>query len=367
MKGFSCIHGFIICVAPCILGKIEERVLKGKGIMRILYLIVGIILLSLFLIDLIWTTLWVDGRIGPVSGPMSRNIWKFVRNTSDSNSFWMSLSAPFILLATLLTWIGLMWLGWTFIFSLDPTSISDTINGGSITWYERFYYIGYSIFTLGNGNYAPKEGFWQIMTTFVSGSGMMFLTFGVSYILNIVNAVVEKRSFATDLTSIAESSEDLLELGWNGKDFSRLNAYFMTVSESISSLTQKHKAYPLLFYYHSTNPDEAVVNSLSIIDDTITLFYYGLDQDVEINAIFLKGIYESTTSYIEYAEEVYNISEHKDALEFPDFDRLRDLGIPVVDEETYKENIEHLDRRRHLLAGLMDANGRIHEASAKES
>jgi len=365
MKGFSHTCGFIICIAPCILGKIKERILKGKRTMRILYLIVGIILLSLFLIDLIWTSLWIDGRIGPVSGPMSRNIWKFVRDISNSNSFWMSLSAPFILIVTLLTWIALMWLGWTFIFSLDPTSISDTINGGSIAWYERFYYVGYSIFTLGNGNYAPKEGFWQIMTTFVSGFGMMFLTFGVSYILNIINAVVEKRSFATDLTSIAESSEDLLEMGWNGKDFSRLNAYFMTISESLSSLTQKHKAYPLLFYYHSTNPDEAIVNSLSIIDDTITLFEYGMSRDVEINAIFLQGIYASITTYIEYAEEVYNISEHEEPLDLPDFDRLHELGMPVVDAETYKENIKHLDRRRHLLAGLMDANGRKHEASAK--
>jgi len=331
--------------------------------MKIFYLILGIVLLILFLIDIIWTSLWVDGRIGPLSGPISRGIWKFVRNISNSNSYWMSLTAPLILVATLMIWVALMWTGWTLIFSIDPTSISSTINGGSIAWYERVYYVGYSLFTLGTGNYAPKEGFWQVTTTFVSGFGMMFLTFGVSYILNIVSSVVEKRSFATDLTGIATSSEELLELGWNGEDFSRLNAYFMTISDNVSSLTQQHKAYPLLFYYHSTNPEEAVVNSLSIIDDTITLFEYGLEGDVEINTMFLRSIQASITSYIENAEEVYNISEHEEPLDIPDFEKLRDVGIPVIPEEEYKEKIEHLDRRRRMLTGLMEANGRRHKAS----
>lgn len=205
---------------------------------KIILLILGIALIGITLIDIVWTTLWVNGRIGPLSGPVSRNVWTFIRKVTDGNSTWMSLTGPFILLITLLMWISFLWVGWTLIFTIDPTAITDTIRGGDISFGERFYFVGYSLFTLGNGNYAPREGEWQIIAVLVSGVGMLFLTFGVSYILNIVNAVVQKRSFATDITGIANSPEELIEKGWNGEDFSRLNRLFISISNDLSSLTQ---------------------------------------------------------------------------------------------------------------------------------
>lgn len=328
---------------------------------KIFYLILGIALIGLTLVDIVWTTLWVNGKVGPLSGPVSRNIWRFIRNITDGDSKWMSLTGPFILVVTLLLWISFLWLGWTLIFSVDPTSISDTINGGEISWGERFYFIGYSLFTLGNGNYAPKEGIWQIITVFVSGVGMLFLTFGVSYILNIVNAVVQKRSFATDITGIANSPEELLEMGWNGKDFSRLNRFFISISNNLSSMTQQHKAYPLLFYYHSTDTEEATANSISILDETITILKYGVDREVDINPIFIESLRSSITSYIENSKQVYNISMHEEGLPAPDFEKIKEIGLPMVDAEEYKKEIEGLEERRRLLAGLLEANGRVVE------
>lgn len=326
--------------------------------LQIFYLILGVILLSFTLIDIVWTSLWVNGRVGPLSGPVSRYIWKFIRYISGENNTWMSLTGPIILVVNLLMWIGFLWIGWTLIFAVDPTSISDTINGGQINWIERFYFIGYSLFTLGNGNYAPKEGLWQIMSVLVSGMGMLFLTFGVSYILNIINAVVQQRSFATDITDIANSPEELLEIGWNGKDFSRLNRLFISISNNLSSLTQQHKAYPLLFYYHSTNPEEALANSISILDETITILKYGIEQKVAINPIFIRSVRASITSYIENAETVYNISMHEEGLPAPNLEKIEEMGVPVVEKEEYSKRVEELEERRRLLAGLLQANGR---------
>lgn len=327
--------------------------------LEIFYFALGITLIALTLMDIIWTTLWVNGRAGLLSGPVSRSIWKFIRKVTNGNSTWMSLTGPFILVLTLLMWISFLWIGWTLIFSVDSTSISDTMNGGEISWIERFYFIGYSLFTLGTGNYAPKEGIWQIVSVLVSGVGMLFLTFGVSYILNIVNAVVQKRSFATDPTGIANSPEELLEMGWNGKDFSRLNRLFISISNNLSSMTQQHKAYPLLFYYHSTDPEEATANSISILDETITILKYGVDREVDINPIFIESLRSSITSYIDNSKQVYNISMHEEGLPAPDFEKIEEIGLPMITVEEYKKEIEELEERRRLLAGLLEANGRI--------
>lgn len=325
---------------------------------KIVYLILGIVILGFTVVDIIWTSLWVNGRVGPITGPVSRTIWKFTRYLTGGHSKGMSLAGPSILVLTLLMWISLLWIGWTLVFTIDPTSISDTINGGQVSFVERFYYIGYSLFTLGNGNYAPKEGIWQIATAIVSGMGMLFLTFAVSYILSVVNGVVQKRSFATDITGIAESPKELLENGWNGKDFSRLNQFFISISNDLSSLTQQHKAYPLLFYYHSMISKESMINSLTLLDETLSLLEYGVDQEIDVNPIVIRSIRSSVTSYIENAKKVYNIPKYSEDLSTPDFDQIKELGIPLVDEKEYAEKIKGLEERRRYLAGLLQANGR---------
>jgi hypothetical protein len=344
-----------------IIDKVKQIYVEEKGgdfMLEIVYLILGIVIIGFTLIDIIWTTLWVNGRVGPLTGPVSRNLWQFIRYISNANSFWMSLTGPLILVITLLMWIGLLWVGWTLIFSADPTSISDTLHGGQINWVERFYFIGYSLFTLGNGNYAPKEGIWQIISVLVSGVGMLFLTFGVSYILNIINAVVQQRSFATDITGIANSPEELLENGWNGEDFSRLNRLFISISNNLSSLTQQHKAYPLLFYYHSIDTEEAMANGMAILDETITILRYGIDREIDVNPIFIRSIRASITSYIKNAETVYNISMHEEGLPHPNLEKIEEMGVPMVDNEEYTMRVEELEERRRLLAGLLHANGR---------
>ena len=326
---------------------------------KIILLILGIALIGITLIDIVWTTLWVNGRIGPLSGPVSRNVWRFIRKVTDGNSTWMSLTGPFILLMTLLMWISFLWVGWTLIFTIDPTAITDTIGGGDISLGERFYFVGYTLFTLGNGNYAPQEGGWQIITVLVSGMGMLFLTFGVSYILNIVNLVVQKRSFATDITGLANSPEELLEKGWNGEDFSRLNRLFISISNDLSSLTQQHKAYPLMFYYLSTNSEEAFANSISILDETITILKHGVNQDLDINPIFIESIRASITSYIDNSKKVYNIEKIEEGLPDPNFEKLGEIGFPLIKADKYLEEIDGLTERRRLLAGLLQANREV--------
>ena len=60
---------------------------------------------------------------------------------------------------TTVAWAALMWAEWTLVFASAETALIDTLsNRGSITWTDWVYYTGYTIFTLGNGDYAPETG-----------------------------------------------------------------------------------------------------------------------------------------------------------------------------------------------------------------
>lgn len=330
---------------------------RGGTQLRIVYLIVGIGILSITMTDLIWTTLWVDKGAGPISNRLTTATWKGIRKITGDKSRYLRLAGPIILVMTLVTWVLLMWIGWSFLFAGEADSITDTMNGGSITWYERIYFTGYSMFTLGNGNYAPKEGFWQIISTLVSGSGMLFLTLGASYIISVVDAVVQKRAFATSITGVAEDPTTMIKDAWNGNDFNRMDLLLVNLSSDLSKLTQQHNAYPLLHYYYSEKTQQAGAIAIVLLDETLTMMEYGVSKEVHPNPVLQKSIRSGVATYLETLDFAMIASSDK-IPPIPDLASLRETGIPVVPEEEFKKNVSSIEDRRKKLNGLIEANGR---------
>jgi len=152
--------------------------------------------------------------------PLHQGIVACGQKNIKKSSRALSLAAPIILLLALIAWTLLLWMGWTFIFAGAQDSIIDIHGLGPISWTSRIYYTAYTIFTLGLGDYIPREGFWQIATALATG---IFITLMVSRALWILNAVNKKRSFAKDVHALGKRSEEVLKNGWNGKDFHDLD------------------------------------------------------------------------------------------------------------------------------------------------
>lgn len=98
---------------------------------------------------------------------------------------------------------------------------------------------------------------------------MLFLTLGVSYIISVVGAVVNKRSFASSVFDIADDSEEFVLNSWNGDDFSRLDLLFNTLSSELSHLIFQHKAYPLLHFYHSESYHLSTSYPVPVLDEAL--------------------------------------------------------------------------------------------------
>ena len=320
--------------------------------MSYLLFILGFGLTACTIIDLIWTTLWVDGGAGPLSRRVARYTWKVIEGLTRKNNTILTLVGPVILVVTLLSWIFFMWAGLTILYSADPHSIIDTQSGGPIQWYERVYFTGYSIFTLGIGDYSPQPGFWQITTAVVSGVGILFLTLGASYVINVVNAVVNKRSFARSITGLGMSSEKILRSAWNGKDFHQLDLLLMNASSDISELTQQHQAYPLLHFYHTKTPEEASAIGLAILDDLLSLLHYGLKDKDSVNVILVQETRSSIETYLDTMTSVFIRPSEKEPNR-PDITRLEGTGIPFVTEEAFSRDLDGIIARRRKLLGAV--------------
>lgn len=315
--------------------------------MKVLF-ILGIIIVMLAIVDIVWTTLWIDGGAGFVTSKLSNIIWKLVSKLPIGKG----ISGPFILISVLFNWVFLLWLGWTFVFASNYNSIASTLNNSALVWQNFIYYSGYTIFTLGSGDYAPTSPLWQILTNLASGTGTLFLALGASYILTIVGAVVDKRIFASQLFSIGHSSEEIMLTAWNGKDFNEINSLLLKFSDEISALSVKHKAYPLLHYYHTRNKKEVAALAIPVIDNTLSIMEYGIVEEAKPNPLLLKKARMAVENYLDTLEGTY-INIPNEPFILPDLNQLKKENLPVVENAVFKMEMEKLKERRQKLLGLL--------------
>lgn len=324
--------------------------------MNTLFFVFGILLILVTVIDIIWTTLWVDGSGGPISKRLSLVIWRSMKNMTGNNSKMLSLAGPVILTTTLLVWIVLTWVGWTFVFSSNSNSIINTTTNAPVTWYDRLYFVGYTIFTLGNGGFSPQQGMWQLLTTVMTGMGMLFLTLAASYIISILSAVVGKRAFASSVMGIGSRSTELIEKIWAGKNFQGMNLLLQDFSSQLSSSTQQHNAYPLLHYYHSEKPKQVTALSVALLDEMLSVMKYGLVDTEGLNPAYWHVMRSAIDDYLETLPDAY-IKPSGKVPPLPDLNELRKAGLQVVSEEEFKEKMTHLEERRKQLLGIVTSEG----------
>ncbi|QLG62107.1 potassium channel family protein [Halorarum salinum] len=323
--------------------------------MNVFSLVLGILCLVIVIVDLLWTTLWVEGGAGPLTSWLMAGTWSVLRRVGGRNSRLLTLSGPVILVLSLASWIALLWAGWTLLFASAENTLLDTVNGRSISWSDLVYYTGYTIFTLGNGDFIPQGSIWQIVTTLASASGMLFITLSVTYVLSVLGAVTQKHSFATTVSGLGMQGTEILQTSWDGEAFQGLEVPLNTVSTQLNMLTSNHKAYPILHYFYSGRSAQAPTTSIAVLDNALTLLQFAVDERSRPNAILMNEGRASVESYLETVGSAY-IEPADRSPPVPEIETLRDVGIPTVSDEEYLASMADMTERRRILLGLIESD-----------
>jgi hypothetical protein len=262
-----------------------------------------------------------------------------------------------ILVGSLLVWITLLWAGWTFLFAGAENTIFDTRDAGPISWTERLYFVGYSVFTMGNGDFTPRDGPWQIVTALTTASGMLFVTLSVTYVLSVLGAVTQKRSLASDISGLGPRSSEILATSWNGTEFHGLELPLNTIATQINTLTSNHKAYPILHYFYTPDTERAPSTSISVFDETLTLLQFGVAEQSRPDELAIRQARASVATYLETLDTAF-VEPADEPPPAPDISVVRDRGVPTVAPEQFHAATVELDERRRYLLGLLRSEGR---------
>lgn len=324
----------------------------------ILLAILGVGLVLLVLIDALWTTLWIDGAAGPVTSRVGAGLWRVsLALAGRKNPRMQSLAGPLILAATYATWILLLWAGWVFILAADPNAILTTAEPKTPPdWSGRIWFVGYTISTLGNGDFSPNGGVWQIVISFIALSGFSVTTLALSYLVSMSGAVVTKRALASQVTGMGSSAEELVRNAWNGRDFHTLDQSLTAVSTQLSGVTQRYLAYPALKYFHEANASDSLAVALAVLDDSLTLLRYGVSPEARPNVASLHSARSAVQTYLGTIHSTF-AGRSEDAPPPPDLNALRAIGVPTVSDAEFADAVEQLAERRRLLLGFVLKDG----------
>jgi len=325
--------------------------------MGIFLALVGAAILVLVMIDLLWTA-FLEG-VGPLSLRIGVSIGHllhiiYTKTHSRRALAWGGLLG---INAAILTWTLLLWIGWTLIFCSSPGAVVRSGTTIPADIFERFYFTGNTIFTLGVGDYVPQGHFFELLTDFCCGMGFLLFGAALSYLVPVISAATQKRQVAVCIWALGKNPLDIIFRAWDGTDTSALLPHFQSISQLIALLGESHSTYPLLHGFRSYKRSASAGTNIAMLDEAITVLECGLQRGCSLNLPTLGAMREVINEYLVTIKPIFQYVQDGSDPPLPSLEPLRELGIPVVDDETFDVAIANMAERRRLLGKLAALEG----------
>ena len=319
--------------------------------------LVGIALILVVSHDFLRTVLTVRGG-GPLTGRLNAFVWRTLVRLHEKRPSHRLLAwaGPILAIGTLILWATALWLAWTLVFSGAERAVVDAKSGEPAALLERAYYVGYTLTTLGLGDFEPDGNVWRIATVIAAANGLFLFTMAITYIVPIVDSTATLRQLANTIDGLGDDPVDVVARSWEGGTLESLTTHLNAIAPTLNRSQQLYLAYPILHYFHSPDRDGALPLKLAVLDEALTLLAHGVEPSRRLPRqvlMPLRGALDGfvgtlSTAWIEPADE---------APPPPDLAALAGRGVPVVDEAAFAERLAEREHHRRLLRGFVRSDG----------
>jgi hypothetical protein len=318
--------------------------------------VLGLALLVYALIDVLWTCFLEGGA--PVTTRacswVAKGLLKFQKRRTSRRLIAKAGLASTVV--TVLVWGVSIWTGWTLIFCASPGALVAVDTGRPADLIERVYFVGYTIFTLGLGDYKPIGHFYEIITALAAGSGFILFGLALAYLVPVVSAATAKRQLGVTIWTLGKDPGDIIARTWNGADSTALNPHLVSLVPMLAGLGESHLTYPVLHYFHSTKRSSSAAASVAALDEALTILECGLQQGCSLDVPSLGAAREAITEFLNTLAPAL-IFPAADTPPTPSLQSLRDLGVPAVEDDLFEASLSAVAERRRLLLALVRNEG----------
>lgn len=335
-------------------------------IVSVLLFAAGALVVGVTLFDALCTTIAVSSG-GPLTTRLAYGLskgalrWHHRRERSGRRRESRRLLARIgfiILISVVSTWILLLWTGFMLLFSADSQAVVSATTGAPATFWERLYFIGFTVSTLGLGDFVPQGSLWRIATTLASLSGLFLMTLSITYFVPVISAVVEKRQLAASIAGLGLTPQEIMRGGWDGQGLDSLEQPLVNLAGSIEMHAQRHLAYPVLHFFHSAEKRTAIGPRVAALSEALQLMRR-LPAEAQPPPASMRMARNAIDGFLDTLQSTFvRRSEQGEEPEWPTVEALCDAGLPVADTASTDElNAEEIRRRRHLLRTLVEDDG----------
>lgn len=325
--------------------------------MSVILVILGLILLVIVSSDVVVTTLTGKGG-GFLTNRVSSRLWQSTielhkYKTNHRLLAWVGLLLLMLMVAS---WFLLTWVAWSLIFCSFQDAVVNASNQQPASTWGRIYFTGYTITTLGRGDYQPAGTIWHLFTSLAAANGFFLVTLSIAYLFPVVSALTQKKSVSTYIAALGGTADDILIRCWNGKDFGNLYQHLISLTPMIAELGEKHLTYPILYYFHSNERSRSFTLSMAALDEAMTLLQYAVLPDYRPDAAALAPARRASSAFLRTLKSAYLKSANYDPPLTP-LKLLREKGIPVVSDREFIEATKCVTQRRRFLLALVKNDG----------
>lgn len=323
----------------------------------VIFILLGCALLIVAIGDLIWSTLSTGGA-GAVSKRVAAGLWRTsmaIHRRVGSHRF-LEATGPLLVVTIVVVWIVLFWAGWLLIFTSMPEAVVDAKTQAPAALVDRVYFVGFTLFTLGMGDYVGGAPVWRVLTSVASINGLFAITLAITYLLPIVSAATAKRQLALLIDSLGDSTAEVVANGWNGEDFAGLENQLRNITPLLLLHSERHLAYPVLHYFHAAEQRAALAPHILVLDDAVTLLSECVPGAYRPDPSVLRATRHAIDVFLGRITHHF-ITQADEPPPHPDPRPIEAASVPLIEQAGVDEVFEGVRERRKWLQGFLDGDG----------
>lgn len=316
----------------------------------------GALVVVFIVYDFYVTTLTLHGG-GPLSKRLARGIWAcFLRvHKAQGSPAALSTAGPIILLFMIITWFGLSWLGWFLVFCGAEDSVVNATTLLPASVGDRIYYAGYTLTTIGYGDFRAPHGMGQIASVVSGFNGLFLVTLAITYSMPVISATADRRQLAILINAFGQSLPELIDRGRGDGSFRFMASQLQQFAGKIASVSQKHLAYPVIRYFPETHPRKSLPLNLARLDEAIAVVLFAfpdLPNEVRAQLTSTQQVIEASFTRI----DLHPRRTPTDPREEPNFEQISALRDSDKTTEAISEMLASRPQR-HLLVDYVQKHG----------
>lgn len=324
--------------------------------------VVGVALIVVVMLDLFWTTLTTRGS-GYCTKCISQGVrWLLMslRHRFETRTILM-VTGPIVLVLLGLFWIATLWLGWFLVYSGLTDPVVDAQTGVAANTGELAYYVGFTLSTLGIGDFRPQGTTARLLTSAAAFNGLVLITLFITYVIPVVSAAISRRKVAFSISLLGDTPVDMLRQNWTGSDFRYMDSTLQQLGLPLIECTEQRLAYPVVDYFFSRTPAFSLSLQLAKLDEALSLASTGLEESSRPDPFVHKRLRGIIAHYLE-SSTAKTASEQTRQPELPlaplrDWASSSQPSIGLRSPEAAMTLMDQLANRRKALVQLVQSAG----------